>query len=217
MEEKSTTEQKDVEFYSAAVTAWFTTSLEYDKSLLALSAAGIGLHLTLLTTVGLKSAEGLVLYISSIICFTAALLATLRVFSLNKKHIEEIISGRITGNDPELAKLDLFAIVIFGIGVVLTAIVGISAAVYSYSEKESSMTNNANPTKSVPTFDSVNGAAKLQPSAQLEKSFNGAASLQPSTSIPAAQTATSQAPAPAPAPAPTTQTASHSQPAADSK
>lgn len=215
MATNSTIEQKEVEYYSAAVTAWFGTALEYDKSLLTLSAAGIGLHLTLLTTVGLRSAEGLVLYIGLIVCFTASLLAILRVFRLNQKHIEDIISGRVTGSDPGLARLDLFAIVSFGAGVVLTAIVGISAAVYSYSEKEISVANNAKPSKSAPTFDSVNGAAKLQPSTQLEKSFNGAASLQSSASLPAAQTVAAQAPAPTPAPQ--AQTTPQGQSASDNK
>ena len=49
------------------------------------------------------------------------------------------------------------------------------------------MTEKQRPTPSVPIFDSVNGAAKLQPTASLKESFNGAASLQPAASQPAAQ------------------------------
>lgn len=200
MTTRATDEQKEVEYYSAAVTAWFATALEYDKSLLTLSAGGIGLHLTLLTTVGLRSAEALILYIGAILSFTAALLAVLRVFRLNQTHIEDIVLGRVTGKDPALARLDLFAIVCFGIGVVFTAVVGIGAAVYSFSEKENPVANNVKTTQGVPTFDSVNGAAKLQPSSQLGKSFNGAASIQPTSSQPPPQVVTSQAPAPVPAP-----------------
>ena len=191
-------EQKAVAYYGAAVTAWFTTSLEYDKSLLTLSAAGIGLHLTLLTTVGLKSAESLVLYIGAILCFAAALVTVLRVFRLNQKHIEDIVASKVTGMDPSLARLDLFVIVSFGVGVVLTAIVGISAAIYSYSEKDKPMTEKQQPTHGVPTFDSVNGAARLQPTTSIEKSFNGAASLQPAASQPATQVTTPQPQASAP-------------------
>lgn len=51
---------KTVEYYSAAVTAWFNTALEHDKSILTLAAGGIGLLITLLTTVGLSTAEALV-------------------------------------------------------------------------------------------------------------------------------------------------------------
>ncbi len=211
----SADEQKSVAYYSAAVTAWFTSSLEYDKNLLTISAAGIGLHLTLLTTVGLRSAEGLVLYIASILCFTATLLAVLRVFRLNQKHIEDIISSKVTGTDPVLSRLDLFAIISFGFGVVFTAIVGISAAVYSFSEKEKSMSEKQQPTRGVPTLDSINGAAKLQPATSLEKSFNGAASIQPAASQPAAQVSTPQTQAVAPAPA--VQPQAPSQPPSSSK
>ena len=199
MTEPSIDEQKEVGYYGAAVTAWFTTSLEYDKSLLTLSAAGIGLHLTLLTTVGLRSAEGLVLYIGAILCFTAALLTVLRVFRLNQKHIEDIVSSRVNGPDPFLAKLDHLAIISFSAGVVFTAIVAISAAIHSYSESEKIMTDKQKPTRAVPTLDSVNGAAKLQPTKSVGKSFNGAAALQPSASQPVAQAAVVQPQATAPA------------------
>lgn len=74
--------QKEVEFYAASVNAWFNTSLEHDKSLFTLSAGGIGLLLTLLTTVGLSSAESLVLYIGAILSFLSAIIAILLIFSL---------------------------------------------------------------------------------------------------------------------------------------
>ena len=47
-------QQKEVEFYATSVTAWYNTALERDRGLFTLSAGGIGLLLTLLTTVGLK-------------------------------------------------------------------------------------------------------------------------------------------------------------------
>lgn len=193
MTSPTTDEQKAVAYYSAAVTAWFTTSLEHDKSLLTLSSAGIGLLLTLLTTAGLKSAEGLVLYIGAILCFTAALLAVLRVFRLNQNHIEDIISARVSGPDPALGRLDLFAITSFGVGVALTAVIGVSAAIHSFSAKEKSMSDKQQPTSAAPIFDSVNGAALLQPTAPMHKSFNGAASLQPPAIPPMTPVATAQA------------------------
>ncbi len=90
--------QKRVEYYAASVNAWFNTSLEHDKSLLTLSAGGIGLLLTLLTTVGLSSAEAQVLYIGAIASFVVALIATLVIFRRNRTHIEEILSGKSTSN-----------------------------------------------------------------------------------------------------------------------
>ena len=173
--------QKRVEFYAASVDAWFNTSLEHDKSLLALSAGGIGLLLTLLTTVGLSSAEVLVLYIGAIVSFVVALVVILVVFRRNRTHIEDIISGKLASNDPFLTKLDTTALWAFGIGVLFTAIIGIVAAVHSYSTKEKTMENETTKkTETVPLRESFNNASKLQPSTDFTKSFNGAGNLQPS-------------------------------------
>ena len=173
--------QKRVEYYAASVNAWFNTSLEHDKSLLTLSAGGIGLLLTLLTTVGLSSTEALLLYISAIASFVVALVAILVIFNRNRMHIEEILSGKSTSNDPLLIKLDATALWAFGIGVLFTAIIGITAAAHSYSTKEKDMTNETTKkTDAVPLRESFNGASSLQPSTDFTRSFNGVGNLQPS-------------------------------------
>jgi len=156
--------QKEVEYYAASVNAWFNTSLEHDKNLLTLSAGGIGLLLTLLTTVGLSSAEALVLYIGAIISFVVALVTILIVFRRNRTHIEDIHSGKSPSNGPLLTKLDATALWAFGIGVLFTAIIGVAAAVHSYTTKEKTMANETTKkTESVPLRKSFNGVSKLQP------------------------------------------------------
>lgn len=173
-------DHKTVEYYSAAVTAWFNTALKHDKSILTLAAGGIGLLITLLTTVGLSTAEALVLYVFAIGCFVVALVSVLIVFRNNKIHIENILAGKQTGTDPCLAKVDLVAIWAFGLGVVLTAVIGISAAIHSFTTKEKFMaTEGSKTTPSTSLNESFNGAARIQPSGDFTKSFNGAANLQP--------------------------------------
>ena len=113
-------DQKKIEFYAASVAAWYESSLEHDKSLLTLSAGGIGLLITLLTTVGLGTSEALVLYIGAICSFVVSLVSILFVFRGNQRHIEDILSGKNQGADPILSKLDGTAIWSFGIGVVFT-------------------------------------------------------------------------------------------------
>lgn len=179
MTQEEIDEQKRIQFYAAGVTAWFNSSLEYSKSILTLSAGGIGILITLITTVGLDSAEALVLHCFAIICFLIALISILIVFLRNKTYIEEILSGKNTNNDPVLSILDVMAKWTFGLGVVFTAIIGISTAIHSYTTKEKIM---ANETRSkVGTMDSFNRAAVLQPATDVTKSFNGAANLQPQT------------------------------------
>ncbi len=175
-------DQKRVEYYAASVSAWYNTSLEHDKGIFTLSAGGIGLLLTLLTTVGLYSAEALILYIGAILSFVISLLAVLIVFKCNQTHIQEILSGKSISNDPVLNKLDSIAIYAFGIGAIFTAIISISTAVHSYTTNEKTMTNEDIKKTSVPlrvSLGSFNGAFNLQQPADLIKSFNGAVNLQP--------------------------------------
>jgi hypothetical protein len=178
---------KNVEFHAASVNAWYSTALEHDKSIFALSAGGIALLVTLLTTVGVPSLWVLLLYGAAIICFLTCLILVLVVFKGNRKHIEEVISGQTVGSDPSLDRLDTATWWSFIVGVVLAAFVGGAAAYNSYA-KELKVANEKQPTaKPGPTMahDSVSGAAKLQ------KSFNGVSVFQ--------QTITPPAPAPAPA------------------
>lgn len=70
MEPDELKQQKELALYTAQVDAWVTTSFERDKSLLTLSAGGIGLLLTIL-----------------------------RVFQRNKKHLEAVLAGK-TESEP---------------------------------------------------------------------------------------------------------------------
>lgn len=180
MTQKEIDDQKKVEFYAASVAAWYVSSLEHDKSILTLSAGGIGLLITLLTTVGLGTAEALVLYVGAITSFVVSLVSVLFVFRGNQRHIQDILKGINQGADPVLSKLDATAIWSFGIGVVFTAVIGISAAIHSFSSKEKNMANETSKTtETVPLRESFNGVANLQSGTDLGKSFNGAGNLQP--------------------------------------
>lgn len=195
--------QKEVEYYASSVNAWFNTSLEHDKSILTLAAGGIGLLITLLTTIGLSTAEALVLYIGAITSFLVALISVLVVFRYNRTYIEQVLAGKVAGNDPVLAKADSIALWAFGVGVVFTAVIGIAAAIHSYTSKEKAMSNEpTKSTQSVPLRESFNGAPNLQPSIE-QRSFNGASNLQPQ---PIASTATPVASTPTPVTSSTSQT-----------
>lgn len=182
-------QQKEVEYYASSVNAWFNTSLEHDKSVLTLAAGGIGLLITLLTTVGLSSAEALVLYIAAIASFLVALVSVLVVFRRNRTYIEHVLAGTSDGNDPMLAKADSVALWAFGLGVTFTAVIGIATAINSYASKEKTMANEpSKPSQPTPGPESLKSISKGQPgiamdsyngAMNLKKSFNGAANLQP--------------------------------------
>jgi hypothetical protein len=93
MESHGTAEQdpKDLAFYAASVEAWYSTRFERDKSLLTLAGGGIGLLITLLSTVGIRSCQSLILYIPALVAFTVCLGAVLLIFHRNSRHIEKTI------------------------------------------------------------------------------------------------------------------------------
>jgi hypothetical protein len=125
--------QKEVEFYAASVNAWYTTSLEYDKSMFTLSAGGIGLLITLLTAVGVSSSAFLHLYIVAIFFFLMCLCLLLVVFRRNRDYITKVVQGQ-DDPDPLLKILDVGAMIMFGLGVVLTVVIGVSAAVQTFNK-----------------------------------------------------------------------------------
>lgn len=196
---------KNVEFYAASYNAWYSTRLEYDKSIFILSASGIGLLITLLTTLGLSSQLLLYLYIAAMLSFLTSLIVILVIFKRNSIHVERVLSVPDTASDRFLKYSDVIAILTFILGATLTAVIGISAAVSSFESKEKIMATENKDQSSIPTSlrESFNGISNLKPATPITKSFNGVANLipQPLASSPITPPAPS-VPAPAPAPAP---------------
>jgi hypothetical protein len=203
---------KDVEFYAAGVNAWYSTSLEYDKSIFSLSAGGIGLLITLLTTVGLTAAWLKFLYVAAILCFMTSLVAVLVIFRRNRNHIEQVLGagGGTVKEDPLLKRLDLAAIISFGTGAALASTIGITIAFTPSKPKEESMSSDSQKPTSQPTpsLESFDGIKNLQPTGGFTKSFNGIGNLQPQ---PTASAPVPQPAAPAPAASPSPQTNSGEQ------
>ena len=171
------TDQKEVEFYAAKANAWFSTKLEYDKSLLFLSAGAIALLVTLLTTVGVNSILSLFIFTGAVSSFVICLFSLLAIFNGNAKHLEMLISGKHE-NDGVLALLDNISIISFVIGVILTAIIGLSTATNIFILKENAMSEKTDQSQTpIPLNDSFNRAQNIAPGNT--RSFNGAQNVAP--------------------------------------
>lgn len=191
MTDQEMEKQKEVEFYAASVNAWYTTSLEHDKSIFALSAGGIGLLMTLLTTIGTSSGLVLSFYGLALGSLLVSLITLLKIFRKNNEHIVEILNGSTVVDDPELKRLDSIAHASFAWGVIFTIVVGVTSAINSYQDKVKAMANDkqSKPTTQSIANESFNGLSNLT------KSFNNASSLRPqaaastqNTSTPASST-----------------------------
>ena len=127
-DKKSILVQQIIAHYSALVQAWAETRMEKDRSVLGLSAAAIGLLVTLLTAVGVAALWQLVLYIFSALAFGLSIFMALRIFSKNADHLKKIIKTGETGDDPTLKRLDILMMLGFLFGVLILAVIGVSTA-----------------------------------------------------------------------------------------
>jgi hypothetical protein len=186
-----TNQMKEVEYYAANLNAWFNTRFEHDKSLLALSAGAVGLLITLISTVGVKSVETLILYILSLACFVVCLGALLWIFRRNAKHLEDVV--RETAVDDQLLNtLDRVAVSSFMFGVILSSIIGISTAINSYIDEASGMTDKTKNQGTVFVKDSVNGITSMRPNNEpATSSVNGITNMKPAAPQPSAAPAKS--------------------------
>lgn len=128
MPENTQDKQHQIEFENAQKLLRFelfcTTRLEADKSLLALSSAGVGLIVTLLTGDNLASIYELLLFLFGAISFGACILTVLAIFNGNATYIQSSKSdGRM------LAILDKVARYSFFIGIALTSLAAVLVSV----------------------------------------------------------------------------------------
>jgi len=171
--------EKEIAFYAATVDAWLNTKFELDKSLLTLSTGAIGLLVTLLTTIGATSVEGLALYFAALLSFLICVISILLVFKRNAKHLEGIAKETQT-NDQLLKSLDTSAAISFVFGVLLTLIIGGTAAINQFIQKEIKMTKEVNKiTHKVSVGNSVNGLAALRPAGKEKLSVEGIINMKP--------------------------------------
>jgi|SRR3989339_35652 len=85
--------KKEVVYYQALLDSWVQTNIERDKTIIALSAGGIGLLVTLLTTVGVIGYLKIICVLGSFLGFTVAILIGINIFEQNGKHVENVLKG----------------------------------------------------------------------------------------------------------------------------
>ena len=184
-------EGKNIAHYTILLSAWIETKMERDKTLVTLSAAAIGLLVTILTTVGVKYFWEIPLFAFAVISFLATIWSSITIYQLNSEHLEDAIRGSST-KDPRLEKYDKLSIRAFIIGSIASLIVGVSSASYQLiNPKENKMTNQQKSTNSsekpAALRESLDGLTKLSPSLE-RRSLDGITSLKPQTEQQTTQT-----------------------------
>lgn len=121
-------EGKNVANYSVLLGAWINTRMERDKTLITLSAAGVALLVTILTAIGVAHRWEIILYGVAFVCFVTTIVSSLRIYQLNSEHIEKDIRGE-GARDPRLKSYDRRSFAAFMIGILMTIVIGVVAAV----------------------------------------------------------------------------------------
>jgi hypothetical protein len=120
--ERSEDDYKSIEFYSQLINAWFQYRMEFDKSIMTLSIAGIGVLITFMSTFGIKNVNCciLALYIMSILFFISTIILILIIFILNTNQINKYLQKNESSIN--LRWYDYFIRISFIVASVLTII-----------------------------------------------------------------------------------------------
>lgn len=115
-------DQKAASFYEVAVNAWVNSALELDKNLLTLASGAIAFSLTFVEP--LRGSElFLFFYFLSIILFMVTIFSALAALKLNCAYIDDLVN-RKPNTGKALSFFDRTAMVSFGVGVLMLAVVG---------------------------------------------------------------------------------------------
>ena len=153
-----TEDGKQNAYFSSLVNAFIETSLIKDKSLLTLSAGGIGLIITLLTTVGFNSKFEAFLYSVAILSFLTVIFLILKIFTLNSEYIKAILNEE-EYYEKRLKKYDRSIKTVFIIGVLAFLSIGINSSI---NKLGGSMSNQKSTTKTTQK-KSLQGLQSLKP------------------------------------------------------
>ena len=153
-------EGKNIAHYSVLLSAWINAKMESDKSLMTLSSAGIGLLITILSTVGIKNHLDIYLFGGAFVGFLIAIFSLLKIYGLNSTYIENNIRGK-SSDHLGLKQHDKITRWGFSVGFIFSILIGISSAVGSISQlEERKMAENNNTSTSKKSLD---GLSELAP------------------------------------------------------
>lgn len=182
--DKDVFKQKDIAYYSAMLNGWIQNRMERDRSLITLSAGGIGLLITLLSTVGIKNNSELTLYSVALFFFLVTLGLVLTIYKRNSTYIEKALK-KITERDPVLSKLDLFSSITFGLAVIFSISIGIlnGITLINKTSGDNIMNKQKNIHKMIDNEKgvikkSVNGITNLSPEAITDSSGSSTSDSQ---------------------------------------
>lgn len=121
-------QEQKLRYYSALVSSWTATKMEADKTIVAISAGGIGLLVALLRSTAALTPAAFVLYVVAIFAFLLAILGAVLVFARNAKFVVKVIRGA-EESDPLLGALDWLVRIAFLLALLASSALGAAEAI----------------------------------------------------------------------------------------
>jgi len=174
-------EGKNIAHYQTLLAAWIETRMEQDKMMITLSAAAIGLLVTIITTVGIRGFWQYFFAIIAIAGFIVSTCSCLHIFQFNAKHLEENLRSQSTENTSKLLrKLDKLTIYSFYVGIVSAVLMAVFVSFQKTGGLTMAEKKQNTPKKVEKLQESIDGVKKLSPQEiEIGKSLNGIENLSP--------------------------------------
>lgn len=137
-----TEDLKKSAYYTALYDAYMTTTMEGDKSILAVSVGGVGLLVTLLTLYQVKTAMDIAIYMIALGFFVISIIASIFIFKRNNVVLMNMLIGGAQ-KDTILTILDYLNICCCILGIVTTIYIGLSTGIQKLKSKPAGYADKA--------------------------------------------------------------------------
>jgi len=167
---------KYVEFYSQSYASFYNTTMEKDKSILAVSAGGIGFLITLINFSQEIRIFEYILFLFASILFIIAIFI---IIQKKKKNADYIIaltteSEDCDKKDCKLKILDKIATCAFVLGIVFSLVLGITLSYQNIKKEVITVSEKKDTSPAMERLDESAAGASI-----IKKSFNKAAQMKP--------------------------------------
>lgn len=179
---------KCIEFYSQSYASFYNTTMEKDKSILTVSAGGIGFLITILTISKEINVVEYILFLFAALSFIVAIFTIIHIFGKNADYIISLTteSDDCDEKDNKLKTFDKVATCAFAIAIASSVILG---ATLTFKNIKNEVVIMSKKNESSQPLQKINESATGASS--IKRSFCGAAKLKPNASTQSTGTSSS--------------------------
>jgi len=167
---------KYVEFYSQSYASFYNTTMEKDKSILAVSAGGIGFLITLINFSKEIEIFEYIVFLFAALSFIVAIFTIIHIFGKNAEYIIALTTESNDCDEKEckLKILDKIATYAFYSGVALSLILGVTLSYKNIRMEVITMSEKKETSQAISQINESAAGASV-----IKRSFSGANQIKP--------------------------------------